>query len=439
MSETRVSAGRARFGWALFDWAQQPYYTLIGSFVFRPYYVAAVAATPAVGQMHIGLTGTVAGLIVAVAGALLGIAIERGSLKAWLFWMSVPFVLACAGLWWALPGGAASIPLILICLTAAATFAELTTTVNNAMLPAVAAPGALGRLSGFGVALGCLGGIASAALMIVLFLGPNALFALDAAAGEPERLSGPFSALWYALFLIPLFLFYPRDAKSPRRVQPLREVWQLVKSLPGNRPMLWFFVGRMLAADATAAVQIFGGIIAATTFGWGAAELALFGIFILAAGGLGAFLAGRLDDRTNARLSVLLTCAAVAIALAGIGSVGPGHILFVIPVEPAAEGAGFLSGTAERVFFAFSMLIGLGTGPLTSSMRTWMVALSPAGEEGRWFGLYAVSGRATAFAAPLMVSLGTLLTGSVGAAVPVILVFLLAGIAAFWFVPASRS
>ena len=441
-SSNKVSPGSgsatrpARLGWALFDWAQQPYYTLIGSFVFRPYYVAAVAATPAIGQVHIGLTGTIAGLFVAIAGPLLGIALERGHLKAWLGWTSLPFIIACFGLWWALPGGAASIPLILLFLTVAAAFAEMTTTVNNAMLPPIAAPGTIGRLSGYGVALGCLGGLVSAALLLLVVLLPEVPpFGLDAALREPERLVGPFSALWYVVFVLPLFLFYPRDVAIEQRARPLGELWRLVRSLPANRTMLWFFIGRMLSADALGAIQIFGGIIASTVFGWGPVELVLFGLLILSSGGLGALLAGRIDDSMDSRTTVLWTCVVLALALAGLGSISATEVLWIIPVEPAGPETGFLGSTAEQVFLGFAILLGLATGPMVSSQRAWMARLSPPGEEGRWFGLYAVAGRATAFAAPLMVALGTLLTGDTGAVVPVILGFLLAGIAAFWRVP----
>ena len=402
--------------------------------------MAAVAATPAIGQVHIGLTGTIAGLFVAVAGPLLGIALDRGHLKAWLGWTSVPFVIACFGLWWALPGGAASIPLILIFLTIAAAFAEMTTTVNNAMLPPIARPGTIGRLSGYGVALGCLGGLASAVLLLVFVLLPEVPpFGLDRTLHEPERLVGPFSAVWYVIFVLPLFLFYPRDVVVPQRARPLGQLWRLVRELPGNRTMLWFLIGRMLSADALGAIQIFGGIIAATIFGWDAVELAMFGLAVLVTGGLGALFAGRIDDRVDPRTSVLWTLGLLAVALAGLGSVGPAHVLWIVQVPPAVADAGFLGSTAEQVFFGFAILLGLATGPMVSSQRAWMARLSPPGEEGRWFGLYAVAGRATAFAAPLMVALGTLLTGDTGAAVPVILSFLLAGIVAFWRVPRTAS
>lgn len=435
-----MSGAPARFGWALFDWAQQPYYTLIGSFIFRPYFVAAVAVTPAIGQVQIGLSGAVAGLIVAVTGPVIGMALDHGSLKGWLAWTSLPFVLACAGLWWALPGGGASILLALTCLTVAAVMAEITTTVNNAMMPAIAGAGRMGRLSGYGVALGAAGGVASAAVMSAAFLSPDIpLLGLDKAMHEPERFVGPFSALWYGLFLIPLFLTYPSTTRAPRRGRPLHELGALLRTLPRNRPMFHFMIGRMLVADATAAVQIFGGIIALTLFHWPPAQLATFGMLVLAAGALGAMLGGHIDDRASPKLSVLITCAALALSLAGIGSTAADHILFFIPVDPFVSGEGYFSSTSERVFIAFALLLALATGPLVGSMRTWMAELAPPGEEGRWFGLYAVAGRATAFAAPLAVSLATLATGEILSAIPVILAFLLAGAFAFRLVPAPDA
>ena len=129
-----------RLAWAFYDWAQQPYYTLIGSFVFRPYFVGLVAVSPQVGQAQIGYTAAIAGLIVALVGPVIGLALERGSLKVWLAATSAPFALACTGLWWARPGGDGLL-LTLVCLTAAAALAEIATIVNNAMLPPIAAPG----------------------------------------------------------------------------------------------------------------------------------------------------------------------------------------------------------------------------------------------------------------------------------------------------------
>jgi len=430
---------RTRLGWALFDWAQQPYFTLVGSFLFRPFFVTAVAATPAIGQIQIGLTGAAAGLVVALVGPLLGILLDRGSLKAWLGWTSLPFVLACAALWLVVPGEVMATPLALVCLTAAAILAEVTTTINNAMLPAIAKPGGIGRLSGFGVALGCFGGMAAAAIFLLLFLLPQAPFlGLDRAAHEPERFSGPFAALWYVLFLIPLFLCYPRETRAASASRPLRDLLGLLRALPRDRVMLRFLVGRMFIADAAAAVQLFGGIIAAATFGWNATEMALFGFTILAASGIGAYAAGFADDHLTPKVSVLLTSAMLIVAMLGIGSAAPDRVLYFFPVDIPAD-SGFLQTLPQQLFFAFAITMGVALGPNTGSMRSWMAELIPAGQAGRWFGLYAVAGRATAFAAPLVISLATALTQQVLSAVPVILLFLVVGILALVMVPAGRA
>jgi UMF1 family MFS transporter len=445
-AEPQANGGRrgdagslARWSWALFDWAQQPYYTLVGSYVFRTYFVAYVAASPEIGQIQVGLTSAIAGLAVAILGPLVGVAIERRSAKAWLFYASIPFILSCIGLWWAVPGDPPIMPLILCLLVIGSIGAEITTTINNAMLPGLARKGGLGRLSGMGIAIGALAGILSMALMVAFFLSPDQpLFGLDKASHEPERFTGPLSALWYVIFLIPLFLFVPSKPVSAGPSRPFAELWQLLRALPSNRPMLAFLAGRMLIADALGAINIFGAIIATAVFGWSPTELGIFALLLLACSAVGALLGGLLDDRLSARYSVLISCGLLAIALVGVGSATTDHVLFFLPVDPPVPGDGLFASTGERAFIFFCCIFGIAGGPLQSSVRTWLVDLSPPGEEGRWFGLFAFAGRATAFAAPLMVSIATALTGDLRSSIPVILFFLVLGGIAFAFTPARR-
>lgn len=429
----------ARWSWALFDWAQQPYYTLVGSYIFRTYFVAFVAATPAIGQVQVGLTSAIAGLAVAILGPLVGVAIERQNAKAWLFYTSIPFVFACAGLWWAVPGNPPIMPLILALLVIGSIAAEITTTINNAMLPAVAKEGSLGRLSGNGVAIGAIAGILSMVLIVGLFLSADRpLFGLDKATHEPERFTGIFAALWYVIFLIPLFLFVPSNPVSKAKSRPFAELWQVIRTLPRNKPMLAFLTGRMLVADALGAINIFGAIVATVIFRWTATELGVFALLLLGCSAVGAVIGGWFDDRAGARRTVLISCAALTIAMIGVGSATTDHVFFFIPVDPPVEGDGLFAAAGERVFIFFCCIFGVAGGPLQSSVRTWLVELSPKGEEGRWFGLFAFAGRATAFAAPLMVSIATALTGDLRSSIPVILFFLMLGWAAFIFTPAIR-
>lgn len=433
---------RTLFSWALFDWAQQPYFTLVGTVGFRPYFVATVAASPVIGQAQIGVTGAIAGLIVALLGPLLGSWLHRGDLKAWLFWSSVPFVSACIGLWWAAPGASgATIPLILLCLTVASAAAEVTITVNNAMLPRIAPPARLAWLSGMGVALGGAGGLAAALFVIIWVFSPDQpLFGLSKATHEPERFMGPFSAIWYVVFLIPLFLLYPSRRRAEatalgERTVAWRDALSLLAETLRNRRMFRFMVGRMLIADASGALQTFLGIAVGTTLGWRAGELISIGVYSMVLLGVGSAVCSYLDTWFGPRLTVLGSAIVHGVALLGLTSIGRDHIFYVVEVAPVVPGQ-FLGSAPELMVLGCTTLIALSGGPLVSSMRTWLVQLAPPGEEIRWFGIYAVAGRATAFAAPLAVSAATLAFHDVGAAVPVILAFLVSGLIVMWTVPA---
>lgn len=435
-----MSGLRLRASWALFDWAQQPYFTLVGSFVFRPYFVTVLAATPAIGQAQIGYTGTIAGLVIALTGPLLGTILDRADLRALLFWCSIPFALACAGLWWAVPGDETNIFLVLACLTVAAIAAEITTTINNAMLAPIAlTTGDMGRLSGNGVALGALGGVVASGLVIAFLLLPTEpLFGLDRATHETERFMGPFSSVWYVVFVAPLLLLYPSGTPATARQGPWREVVLLLKNVGSDKTMLRFMLGRMLVADATGALQMFGGIIAAITFGWTPLQLLLFGVFVLIWIGVGSVAGGYLDDRVNPKLTVLSATIMLTIGLIGWGSISKDHIFFVVAVQPLTPGT-YLSSVSEQVFLVMAALVAVASGPLVSSMRAWVLKLAPRGEVGKWFGIYSVAGRATAFLAPLLISISTLATGDLRSSVVVILVFLFAGIFAFQMVPKGQD
>ena len=113
-------------------------------------------------------------------------------------------MIACAALWFAEPGQPNLALPIATALVVANVSTEIATAVANALLPALAKPGQVGRLSAFGWATGYFGGLASLILVLVCFVLPaTPLFGLDKAMHEPERLTGPISAVWYLVFGLP--------------------------------------------------------------------------------------------------------------------------------------------------------------------------------------------------------------------------------------------
>lgn len=428
-----------KLSWALFDWAQQPYATLVAAFLFKPYFSSGYLADPVRGQTLLGVGGAIAAACVAILTPLLGSAIDRrGDAKLWIGLGSILFIGACCGLWLADPAHPERAVLILGFIVLAAVTAEVTTTANNTMLPYVAHPAKIGSLSGRGVAIGYAGGLAALAIYLAGFtFADPPLFGLDKVAKEPERFVGPFVAAWYLLFVLPMFLWTPtRPATATRReTTGLRSLLSLLKRRPDATR---FLIGRMLVADGLSAAGVFGGVLAAGLFDWGMAELGAYGVLTVTLSGVGAWAAGRLDDRFGPKTTVMAAVCVLALAVAGVGCVTADRLFFAIPLSPPTPGDGFLASSGERIFMALGLLIGLSAGPLQTSLRAWMAQLAEPEEEGRWFGLFALANRATAFAGPLAIAALTALLHEQRIAIAVILTFLVSGALVLRRTPAAR-
>jgi len=436
----RPADRRAVFGWILFDPACQPYFTLITTFIFAPYFASAVAATPAQGQSLWGFATGSAGLVIAVCSPVLGaVADASGRRKPWIAVFGLMLMVGASLLWFAAPGDTGRIPLILGAFALGTIGVEFATVFNNAMMPNLAPPEKLGRLSGAGWAAGYFGGLISLALMLGFFstqpetgltlLGHPPAFGLDAASREGDRLSGPFTALWFALLVLPMFLFVP----DPPAAMPMglavktgvAHMRALVPRLLQQKVLARFLIGNMIYADGLVALFAFGGIYAAGVFGWGTIQIGIFGILLTITGTFGALAGGWLDDRFGARAVILTSLLCLIVACLGLLSVAKDSVLFGL--VPTAPGQGLYATTPERVYVGLGLLIGLVAGPLQAASRTLLVRLAPPEHLAECFGLFALSGRITSFAAPTTVAIVTALTASQKAGVAVLLAFFGAG------------
>ncbi len=431
MPATRAVDRRGVFAWMLFDWANQPFQTLIVTFVFAPYFVAEVIGDPVRGQAMWGAATAVGGATVALLAPLLGAMADRtGGRKRWVLGFSVPYVIGCAGFWLATPGMAAPW-IVLAVYTVAFVGSEFGQVFTNAMLPDLGPRQEIGRISGSGWALGYLGGLVSLAF-VLLFLAPSPgsqttllgippIFGLDVAAGEPARATGPMSALWYLVFALPLFLFTP-DTPSHRTPGLLRasagDLFATLRLATRNRSFFAFLVASMIYRDALAALFAFGGIYAAGVLGWGLFQLGVFGIVAAGVGALGALAGGRADRAFGPRPVIIGSIwALIAVCVVALLTTRQS----VLGLQVAAD-----SRLPDAVFMAAGGLLGAAGGALQAASRTLLVHQA----EGRIastqaFGLYALSGRATAFIGPALIAVVTAASGSQRLGVsPVILLFL---------------
>jgi UMF1 family MFS transporter len=437
MAAARHASRGAIVAWVLFDWAAQPFFTLITTFVYAPYFAGAIAPDPARGQALWGFAAASAGIVIALLSPVLGaIADAAGARKPWIAAFGILYVAGATALWFGRPGDPSSILFVLVAYAVLAVGVEFAGVFNNAMMPSLVPPERIGRLSGTGWAVGYVGGLVS--LVIVLgFLAANPqtgktllgfapLFGLDAALREGDRAVGPLSALWFILFALPLFLFTPdRPRALPLRAavgHGLATLAATLRRLADHRNVATFLLANMIYADGLVALFAFGGIYAAGTFGWGTIQIGTFGILLTITGALGAWLGGKLDDRFGPKPVILGSLVMLILASLAILSTGREHVLFALAVAPPVAGE-LYSGTAEKFFVCIGLFIGLVAGPMQAASRTLLTRLAPAGQITAFFGLFALSGKVTSFMGPFLVGVVTAATASQRAGMAVLVGF----------------
>jgi UMF1 family MFS transporter len=432
----------ALMGWVLVDWAVQPFHTLVVTFLFAPYFTTVVAGDATRGQAYWAYAAAVAGVLIAVGGPLLGAMADRGRRKPWVASSVAIMAVAASALWIARPGAdGMTILLVLAAFVVATAMAEFTTVFTNSLMPRLVPANELGRLSGTSWAVAFTGGLVGLVIMAGLvvanpatgktLMGFEPLLRLDAAAREGDRLAGPFAAVWLLVFILPFFLFVPDARAAPvpaqQQISPFQQLWQTLKALPSMPSMLWFLIARALYTDGLSAIFVFGGIYGTSVFGWELAERGLFGILLIVAGVAGAAVGGILDDKLGAKRVILGALLLLIVGAVGILSVTPGHVLFSIPVAPKSAGAGLFASTGERVFLAFACLVAVAAAPNQSASRSLLARLAPPERTAQFFGLFAFSGKVTAFLAPFMIAVVTQVSGSQRLGMAAILLFLVVG------------
>ena len=443
MSE--IALRRRVRGWMMFDFASQPYSTLLLTFVFGPYFASAVMDDPVAAQSAFGFAVGLAGLVMAVGAPVLGaMADASGRHLAWIKAFSVLYVAGSAALWFAVPGMQTVWP-ILLAFCVGLVGMEFATIFTNAMLPTLGPRDRIGRISGSGWALGYVGGVLSLVVMLTLFaetdagttlIGTAPAFGLDPATREGTRAVGPLTAVWYVVFMIPFFLWVKPVRPVSETVTPLgvtlRRLGTTVRSLPARPGFAAYLGGSMLYRDALAGLYTFGGIYTAGVLGWSATEIGVFGILAAVTGAVFAWIGGRLDAALGPK-PVIVGCVLVLIATsAGVVSITPTTV-FAVTVAAG-------SALPDIAFYAMGAIVGAAGGALQAASRTMLLRLVDPDHVTEGFGLYALAGKATAFLAPTLIGVATLASGSQRIGVlPVVGLFIAGLILLSWVKPEGES
>ncbi|MDG2520319.1 MFS transporter [Caulobacter segnis] len=441
------------WSWAFYQGARDPYIILIGTYVFIPYFATAVVGDPVKGQSTVAAYHLLSSLIVAFTAPFLGAAVDQmGARRPWLAGLSLAAVPLIAALWLVTPAGGAGLGvgaafLLLLAISILLSYGDV---FYNAMLMGAAKPQEQARASGLALSLG--NGISIILLLAVLaafvlpgtpglsFLPAQPLFGLERAAHEPDRIVGPIVAVVFLIGALPVLLF-AKDAPStgmglPRAfVAGARHLIGLLRGARAPRDVVIYLAARMLYIDGKMALLVFGGVYAAGVMGWGVTELLILGVVSCVSGVAGGVLGGWLDDRMGPREAFKLEIVVTVLALLAQITTSPTRLLLFFAADEQARLWGGLFGTAPEVLYlaAAFVLSVFGTASWASS-RTLMVRLTPPGEAGAFFGLFALSQTATMWLGPLLVDGFTRAFKSQQAGFAPVAGLMLAGLVLLYFV-----
>ena len=412
---------RRILAWCLFDFANSPYTTLIVSFVYSTYFIKKFAPNEVLGTAWWSRAVAIAALTVAFASPVLGALADRGGLRMRFLGLTTALcVTATALLAFVPPGGDNAVLFALGLFVVADIGFELGMVFYNALLPTLAPPDRIGRVSGNGWALGYVGGLLALVVALVGFVSPaTPWFGVTRDGDFHIRATNLLVAVWLMGFALPLFF----TIREPRRPgvranvgQAFGEVVRTFREIRRYRDTALFLIARLIFNDGLITIFAFGGIYAAGTFGMSTAEILVFGIALNLAAGVGAFLGGVVDDRIGGKKTLIGSCIALSLAT-------------VLAVWAPTRTWLWVAG----------ILVGIFAGPNQAASRSLFARFAPANRQNEFFGFFAFSGKFTAFLGPAILGIVTQAAGSQRAGIATILAFFLVGGALLLAVDETRG
>jgi UMF1 family MFS transporter len=374
--------------WSLWDWGSASWNAVVTSFVFGPYIVRGVVGDAEPGGLSantwLGISSAAAGLLVALIAPVTGQRADAGGHRKRSLAIWTGLVVAIMLAMFTIRNEPSYLWAALVLLAAGAVFAEFAGVSYNAMLPQISTPETVGRISGFGWAMGYFGGIVLLLVCYVGFIAPDVgWFGVTSEGGLNIRAVAVFSAAWFAVFALPVMFAVPEKPPGPprRRVSFFRSYALLIADVKNlwqrDRNSVWFLIASALYRDGLAAVFSFGAILAVSVYGMAQDTVLIFGIVANITAALGALVLGRIEDRVGPKRVIMISL---------VGLISTSLILL------------FAQGTT--MFWIFGLILTLWVGPAQASSRSFLARVAPPGREGEMFGLYATTGRAASFLAP---------------------------------------
>jgi len=379
------------FNFALYDFANSAFTTIIITFIFSTYFAKQIAPNPVLGQSYWGWTIGFTGLLVALIGPLIGsFADKKNCTEFFIKLFTIICIILTSFLWFSKPSEKYLLYTLII-VALANFFYELSLIFYNSILKRISNYNNLGKSSGFSFALGYIGGILILIVCIKIFIDNDVLpFGLSKENSENIRATSIVVALWYLFFSIP-FLFSLKK-KIKNKIEKSSNNIKKIKNLfwdKGLNNLGKFLLARMLYADGLNAIIIMGGIFAVGVFNLEIKDLLVLSVLMNITAFIGAIIGGYANDKFSSKSVIIFSLLGLIFSSA--------IILFI----------------KTKIFFLiFASINGFFIGPIQSASRVFITKSIDENNQASGFGLFALSGKLTSFIGPLLVSTLTYISNS---------------------------
>ena len=376
---------------ALYDFANSAFTTIIITFIFSTYFAKQIAPNPVLGQSYWGWAIGTTGILVAIIGPILGSYADKKNFTEFFIKLFTIICISLTTLLWFSKPSEKYLLFTLIIVALANFFYELSLIFYNSILKRISKTSDLGKSSGFSFALGYIGGILILIICIKIFIDNDVLpFGLSKENSENIRATSIGVAVWYLIFSIP-FLFSLKK-KINNKIELSSDNIKKIKDLIWNNGLNnlgKFLIARMLYADGLNAIIVMGGIFAVGVFNLEIKDLLILSILMNVTAFIGAIVGGYANDKFSSKSVIIFSLLGLIISSS--------IILFV---------------KSQLFFLIFAAINGFFIGPIQSASRVFITKSIDENNQASGFGLFALSGKLTSFIGPLLVSTITYISSS---------------------------
>jgi UMF1 family MFS transporter len=376
---------REVWAWAMYDFANSGYTTVVITAVFSAYFVAAVAGNAAWATLAWTLALSVSYALVMLTAPLIGAWADAHACKKKLLWLTT---LGCVAfttlLYFAAPG---ALVLAIAALVLSNYFFGTGENLIAAFLPELARPRALGRVSGWGWSLGYVGGLVSLGASLAYISWAQAQ---GQRAADFVPVTMLITAAIFMLASLPTLLML-RERATPQPDHTARSAWAQVRHTLGHLERLpdlkRFLICTVLYQAGTQAVITLAAIYASQVFHFDTQRTIMLVLVVNITAAIGAFVFGHVQDRLGHVNTIALTLA--------------GWITMVLLAWGASD---------ERMFWVAANLAGLCMGASQSAGRAMVGLLAPPAQQAEFFGLWGLAVKLASIIGPLTYGAASWLT-----------------------------